>query len=327
MPRIPLEVLDCSFYVYRSVIDANEGKQTGGCGFLVQVPSVHPGWTHLYAVTNKHLIDDGFTALRLNTDAGRSEAIETRSENWETLYDSGDVAVIPLEIGAGFKWHAILVDEFISPDIINMFQLQPGDDAFLVGRLVNQSGRQRNTPVVRFGNISLMADENEKVQTVKYGYQEAFLVECRSVSGFSGSAVFCTTHQRFLPRDGIVPWDYSVNGVPVIPKTPKPAVPWKPGEIQTSHLMVEGNFGPWLLGVDWGHLPLYQPMFEKIGNAYEKSETHYYDINTGIACVVPAWRILDILNIDALKAQRQQDDEEIARRKMESSVPDTNDRE
>ena len=91
--------------------------------------------------------------------------------------------------------------------------------------------------------------------------------------------------------------------------------------------MVEGNFGPWLLGVDWGHLPLYQPMFEKIGNAYEKSETHYYDINTGIACVVPAWRILDILNIDALKAQRQQDDEEIARRKMESSVPDTNDRE
>ena len=48
MPRIPLEVLDCSFYVYRSVIDANEGKQTGGCGFLVQVPSVHPGWKEVF---------------------------------------------------------------------------------------------------------------------------------------------------------------------------------------------------------------------------------------------------------------------------------------
>jgi hypothetical protein len=61
MPRIRDEILDCVIYLYRSVHEAEEGINIGGSGFLVGVAceSLGPNDAHVYAITNKHVIDDG----------------------------------------------------------------------------------------------------------------------------------------------------------------------------------------------------------------------------------------------------------------------------
>ena len=63
MPRIVNELLQSSLYLYQTVDDAKEGKSTGGSGFLVSMTSP-VGETHLYAVTNKHVTDHGFSVIR-----------------------------------------------------------------------------------------------------------------------------------------------------------------------------------------------------------------------------------------------------------------------
>lgn len=63
----------------------------------------------------------------------------------------------------------------------------PGTEVFFVGRFLHHQGRERNHPTVRFGNIAQMPWE--PVRTGRGIRQEAFLVEARSESGYSGSPV------------------------------------------------------------------------------------------------------------------------------------------
>ena len=93
--------------------------------------------------------------------------------------------------------------------------------------------------------------------------QLSFLVECRSLSGFSGSPVFISSGR---------------------------------------------TFGSLLLGVDFGHIPLLKPLFNQNGDPLHQEE-YRTDANTGIACVIPAWRILNLLNEPELKNRRAKEDE------------------
>jgi hypothetical protein len=234
------------------------------------------------------------------------------------LESSGDVAVKPLELGAHIRWRAVSIEEFLTKETMAEFNIWPGDDTFLIGRLVVQSGKQKNTPVVRFGNLSMLADPDELIDMSPYGEHEAFLVECRSVSGFSGSPVFLTTTQTYLPKDGRPPeqWQYSSGPVISVNKiNHEIADTGETGRVR--HLWIEGTFGPWFIGIDRGHVPLYQPAYGlQNGKIDFDSDTEFrVDHNTGIACVIPAWKIVDILNTEALVKQRKRDDEEIACKK------------
>ena len=57
----------------------------------------------------------------------------------------------------------------------------------MVGRFVSHEGKQQNSPAVRFGNIAMM--QKEKIIDERGVAQESFLVEIRSLPGYSGSAV------------------------------------------------------------------------------------------------------------------------------------------
>jgi len=61
------------------------------------------------------------------------------------------------------------------------------DEIRLVGRLITRDGNQQNKPVVRFGHLAMMDDAIKRDGEER---QRSFLIECRSVSGFSGSPVF-----------------------------------------------------------------------------------------------------------------------------------------
>jgi hypothetical protein len=64
-----------------------------------------------------------------------------------------------------------------------------GDEVFLTGLFKFHKGKGRNVPVLRTGNISLMPDKGQLVNS-SVGEIEAYLVEIKSTTGLSGSPVF-----------------------------------------------------------------------------------------------------------------------------------------
>jgi hypothetical protein len=310
MPRIEDHIVNCSIFMYKSEAAAKAGEHFGGSGFLVHVPSIS-GARHVYAVTNKHVLDAGFHVIRLTKKAGGVEPLKTKPDDWFHNPDGNDVAVLSIDLERMFDVWSVSTDLFITHEIISIYNIGIGDDAFLVGRLVHHDGKQRNAPITRFGNVSLMADPKELVEC-KGRQQEGFLVECRSLSGFSGSPVFVETRQEYegsaslkvaQHRGGYFIWGKS-----------NPNAPGKIEHMQgggSGTVWIKGKFGPWLMGIDWGHVPLWSPVYEKA--SLESNKTgEWTEANTGIACVLPAWHILRTLNQKALVKLRKERDEEIA---------------
>lgn len=271
-------ILNCAVYVYPSVNAARDGVSVGGSGFIVGIPAPVADWWHLYVVTNKHVVDRGNHVLRINTKDGAFDTIESEPGAWTVSLDD-DVAVLPFDCGQHLEFDFIPVSLFLpeAPDQSNkMFSFEVGDDAVLIGRLVTHEGRQKNKPIARFGSISMLPDPEEPITISGDRTQVAFLVDCRSLSGASGSAVL---GYRLPHRDG-----------------------W----------MMLGQGGPVLLGIDCAHMPFWTP----VCNAKDRSsaqEDAWVESNSGIAVVVPAWRILALLNTDQLERQRREEDEEISR--------------
>ena len=224
LPRISDSYLGCVLYVYASVADANKGEGSGGCGFLATCRlSPESDYGQIYAVTNRHVIKDLRTkviALRVNTKTA-TEVIQTKAADWVCSPDD-DLAVLPLDLSmmSACKGVVIPAEQFITLEKeIYPYDIGPGDETFSVGRFVTHEGRQRNTPIVRFGNISMMP--YEPVRTPD-GDQLAFLVECRSIAGFSGAPVF--------------------TSIPAGSRRPTHPTP------------LLDSFGPWLLGINCGHM-------------------------------------------------------------------------
>jgi hypothetical protein len=297
-------------YFYDSKQAALDGDSSGGSGFLVAVPiEGHEGWGSLYAVTNKHVLDKGYRFLRLNKKTGGVHPIETVRDHWRDHEDGFDVSAYSLDVeGKPLEYWSISTQDFITRDIIEDYDIRPGDEAFLVGRLITPWGQQRNVPAVRFGNISMMADPNELAIGHNKVPQEAFFVECRSLSGFSGSPVFCSTTR-------VYDWDG---------KMPK-AFQGRKRYTDNAHMELlppQGTFGPWFLGIDCGHLPLWKPVYVTKSFDYPKPK-HYVEQNTGIASVLPAWHILDLLMKDEdFMRERKKDNEALDRRKRDSVALD-----
>lgn len=199
MPWIPPQILNCVVYVYRDEESAREGEGAGASGFLVGVPAMKiEGAYHIYAVTNRHVIDQG-SVIRLNTVDG-VEVLPYGEENWIKA-DIDDLAVSPVALNRGHKHIWITSTTFVTEKFIESYNVGCGDDVFMVGRFTTHGGRQTNMPSARFGHISMMPCEkvrhyNEDV--------DAFLVEVKSIGGFSGSPVFFYD-TPYMPRSIRVP--------------------------------------------------------------------------------------------------------------------------
>lgn len=227
---------------------------------------------------------------------------------------------------AQFRWKPIMIEEFMPPQILKEFSIWPGDEIFMIGRLVNQAGWQRNTPVVRFGNLSMLPNPHEPISMEPYGEHEAFLVECRSLSGFSGSPVFLTTTQTITPKDGKMPQELKYVSHEQISTKERQLPAQSEGGLKVNVITMQGRWGPWFIGIDRGHIPLWKQVFtvdEQTHRLDQQTETGYrVEHNTGIACVIPSWRIVDVLNKQSLVKQRNRDDDEITSRQSESSIAD-----
>lgn len=306
MPKIDPYWLDSVVYVYRSEADARAGVRAGGSGFITYVRSktVEP-WAHLYVVTNDHVIRKTQTPhLRVNTKQNQFDVLPTEFKQWERSEDD-DLAVIALEMGNEHKWHAIGEESFIVPERFTSEKIKAslGDEVALMGRFISYEGKQRNKPTVRFGNLSMVADPDERIVIGKKPdgsnvEQEAFLVECRSLSGYSGSPVLI-----FLSN-------------------------------QQGQTIYSGQLGPLLLGVDCAHFSTWKPVCSGSDDkttgkvTYDPMGNLFVDTNSGIAAVVPAWRLRALLDREVFMKQRKDDDAELTRkhpRDTSEAVPDVAD--
>lgn len=278
MPRQNDAYLRCIIYLYASEAAARGGDAEGGSGFLVWVRSeLEPFGQggHIYAVTNKHVVkDSGCTFIRYNTWPDGCDVLDaTGSWVWDK---DDDLAVALVELPYWSSYITVDLDSFsVTPEKIDEYNIGLGDDVFMLSRLIGNEGKGRNMPVLRFGNISRMPSEDEPVM-IKGRKQEAYLVEMHSISGHSGSPVFFFVPMHNVPEGNM-----------------KERRGW--------------GIGPRLLGVDCAHLNDISLVQTEKG--IDHPELLHVKANSGMAVVIPVWRLRKLLDKGSLRMVRKEKDE------------------
>jgi len=291
VPRIDDQILDSVIYLYPNTQDAQNAEAAGGTGFLVAVPSEkHSNVIYPYAVTNSHVIREAASlVIRFNAIAGDTAIVPTQPDHWVHHPEGDDIAVAHLgSINQSIiRFKCIHLNMLVTDQIMEAQNFGPGDDVFMVGRFIRHDGKQRNLPSVRFGNISMMP--HEKIMHYRQYEVESFLIETRSLSGYSGSPVF----------------------VHIPPATHRPG--------DKAGITLGRAMGPWLLGVDWGHYPIYENVKES-DRTTNVSEGYIVESNSGQMAVAPAWKLRELLDQERFVMTRKKTDEEMEKSKSVSPI-------
>lgn len=206
--------------------------------------------------------------MRLNLVGGGVRVVEVLADEWSHGLGFDDVAVAPLpeaenDVGVdciSIAWQPWAATERMLMDL----HVGIGDDILMLGRLSDFDGGATNRPVARFGSISRMSDTPSR--NADGNEVSVFLVEMRSLSGFSGSPVFCV----------IPPGAWRAEGAEI--------------NIASGRMV--------LLGIDVGHIRFTTPVIDSAGEAHKdgwKVQEH-----SGISMVVPAWRIEKVFTSTSL---------------------------
>jgi len=279
MPKIPQQVLHSVFYLYHSVEDAKNSKAFGGTGFFIGYPTGVNNSHHIYAVTNWHVaVRDGASVIRVNKLDGSFDVFDLGPENWEFKPNGHDIAVAYFP-HLRLNVHEVVVLEtplLVTSERLAEYGIGPGDDVFMAGRFVDHEGAARNSPSVRFGNISLMPQEIEQPTGAKH--LQSFVLDVHSRTGYSGSPVF--VYRTFGS-------DLTVSNFVIAP----------------------GGHFVQLLGIHWGQFP---EMWEIATHTLPvdqsvklEGDERYVKGMSGMTLAIPAWEILELLEMPKFKQQRQ----------------------
>ncbi len=174
-----------------------------GTGFLVGVKvDEKPDRYAVYLVTAKHVLSDTDgnllpeIAVRLNRLDGESELIKISFKSLKIYLHSDpnvDIAVFDFLPDQKIFDIRYIADDLISDEtIIKSHEIAEGDEVFFSGLFTSYIGQKRNQPIIRFGKVSLMSDEKiEWMENDKPAKNlDLYLMECQSFGGNSGSPVF-----------------------------------------------------------------------------------------------------------------------------------------
>lgn len=262
--QIPEEIRKSVFFV---LFLTKDGYKLAGTGFFVSMPVADdPNRMFIYLITARHVIVeakrasiDGKIWLRVNTKTG-FEYVVTEGSAWHTHSEDSSIDAAVLSWAPDsthFDYMTIPNSLIVNEEIISKEAIGIGDEVFLVGLFVNHHGRKKNIPIVRVGNIAAMPEE--PVVTRLFGDMEAYLIEARSIGGLSGSPVFV-----YLP------------GV----------------RVRGNALGMGGRAFYWL-GLMHGHWDL--PILKE--DMVVEDSVSKEAVNMGIGVVVPATKILEVINI------------------------------
>jgi hypothetical protein len=272
--------LKCVTFLAADVPDPDTGairRKPVASAFLVGVPAHEgeEGWV-VYAVTARHVVDEsrpyGPLYVRANRRAGGFEDLGAPQDLWVT-HVSTDVAVIPISFSYrefDFMW---VERESFATDAWHVKQQPPmseGDEVFFVGLFSEYPGATTSQPIVRFGTVSLVPSEKVAVrlsssEDASPVLVDAYLVECRSWGGQSGSPAFIQ-----FPSD------------------------------RDPNFLRVGLMPPMLLGLVSGHYDI----VKKAKTVGDLPGSVSVPLNAGIAVVIPAQRVLEVLNYQELAEDR-----------------------
>ncbi len=303
--RIPDKNLDCVIYLYANAIDAKHGKEYGGSGFLALVESERvKGRYWGYAVTNAHVIKKGYTVVRASVSDNQTYIANVKEKDWYCS-KTDDLAVHNIDIPYQFRATSIHKNQFYNePAFADQLRehaaassnhIGVGDDVIMLGRFTGYDGIQQNRPVVRSGIISLMpAVEITKPDGVTK--QWSYLIECKSLSGFSGSPVFV----------------YRRN----------PGYPFKGPKDENGGVF---EYESWLLGIDWGHLPVIEEIYDDTKQEEMRKTPFRVNVNSGFAGVIPVQRLRVLLDDPKLRKDREDEEMELDKQavKKKTAIEDT----
>lgn len=281
---LPDTFLKCVAFV---TCNKKESRPLLGTAFFLQEVALGK-WHTILAVTALHVIEaarrnsvDEFVSLRVNTKEGTLGFIRTKIENWIRHPHSSCI-----DVAIHFLNPAVLekldIACFPSAEMRTKgtfgehpFGLTIGSPVYFPGLFSEHPGVARNIPIMRIGTIAALPDE--KVSTDKMGMMHAHLIEARSIGGLSGSPVFAEFYSGFRNFDG----------------------------------KVEGQ-GVGLIGLVHGHWDIGDGRHDvsEVDGMLSKAS-----VNMGMAIVVPAESILEVLNQERVMAMREEN-----LRKLESDV-------
>lgn len=292
--RVSDTVRDCALFV--GVRDHLSGNvRYGGTAFLVSVPGESDTKRRFpYLVTAKHVTDrlrdligsGGTFIIRANLTDGTSVQFEAGFGHWTEHSDKSvdcAVSIFAPPLELALATRHVPLENFLTDDDIHERSIGAGDEVFITGLFTRAPGAERNMPIVRMGNIALMPPE--KI-THKGELIDAYLIEGRSIGGLSGSPAFVSETVRIAYPP------------PLAGK--KQEFMWLPGQT-------------YFLGLVRGHWDAPE----------EKGFAGLEDrVNMGIALVVPAKKIREILDKPDQKELRRLQEEELLR-SDDSSTLDT----
>ena len=277
--------------------DDGSGKPANprGTGFFVMTTNEsNPDVGHGYFVTAKHVLLDEEGKwlprvwLRFNARDGgvKTGKVDLTGEVWIYTHpkdDNIDIAVIPmLPDRKRFDYLTLRTDDFATKESIEELNIYEGTEVFFTGLFANFFGQKSNQPIVRFGRVALMP--SERVPWVAPGrkelvLQELYLLETFSFGGNSGSPVFFYLGPNHNP-----------GSMRIGPPTVKLAG------------VMSGQFTD-ARAVEVVKMPRKQS--EKANSASVVFRPFFRDF-VGIAAVVPAHLLHDILFSDELRTQRKE---------------------
>jgi hypothetical protein len=252
--------------------------QPNGTAFFVAAKGTETEAPSLYVVTAAHVVfgSGGRSApgrmwVRANYGAASEEVLIEAGE-WRK-HPTADVAVAEWTDPQGRESTRVDLEELANKEIIDYYSMGLGHDLYMVGLFQRHTGSKTNEVMCRRGSIAMMP--SEPVTIDRHGNTaDVYLMEVRSIGGFSGSPVF--VH---------VP-EYTVSG------------PNRPANVNSSDF--------YLLGLASGHWDI--PMLRKDSGKHQPPPKER-NIATGISTVVPAAKILETISqgvfVEARKARKR----------------------
>lgn len=270
MSRIPDSHLRSVVYLYPTEEGARNGARVGGSGFVLFHASSVVGVMVRYVVTNRHVAEK-CTWVRVNSKTG-VHVVQVPSAWWFAAVADVAVAILPLPNGVAPD--ALTIEALgLSEDERTRLNIGPGDEVYMCGRFISTEAQERNLPTARFGNISQVPDPAAPVKDGRGILVQAYLVEMRSQSGFSGSPVFLRIPQ------------YSFRGVIGDTST------------ETNTTLFR------LLGLDTGHMVNLLPIIDS-STGLRVDEDWRAVANNGVALVAPIEEVTQLLDTLEVAAER-----------------------
>jgi hypothetical protein len=261
--KIIAEILKCVAFI--GIRKPDDTMALFGTVFFIGLEGKDGKIFRTYCVTAKHVIDkirekgDGTIYIRANLKQGTLQGASMSGTDWHfhPQKESVDVAILPMAIPEVWDHLCLSMNHCITKAKIQENEIGIGEEVFITGLFRHHTGKNKNIPIVRVGNIATMAEE--KVNVNGFGLIDAYLAEVRSIGGLSGSPVFYN-----LGHSRIIKGAFVQSTAPIF----------------------------YLMGLIHGHYDVTEEKIDELDVDAIKHE----NVNTGIAIVVPIGKVLEAIN-------------------------------